>query len=82
MYLCLDCGNIFSEPKRFREVGSEDIPFDEWCGCPECGGNYATLHICDRCGEAIATDHFYTIDGETYCEKCCEEHRIDEWAVW
>ena len=40
-YKCRCCGEIFDEPRVFREYhGFEDFPEIQSC-CPFCGGDYA-----------------------------------------
>lgn len=41
MYRCLDCGNKFETPKRYVERhGFDTPPFEEYHGCPKCGGAF------------------------------------------
>lgn len=41
MFVCTDCGNEFEEPKKHVERhGFTYPPYEEWWGCPVCGGNY------------------------------------------
>lgn len=71
-YICLECGSVFSEPHKFVERhGLDTPPFEEYYGCPECGGNYAPVMYCDHCGEVITGD-YVRIQGEAtcYCDKC------------
>lgn len=70
MYICLDCGRIFSQPKRFVEThGFTHPPYEEWYGCDYCGGSYAETYECDGCGKLI-TDTYVKIDDEKYCQNC------------
>ena len=74
-YICLDCQHMFNTPRHFREMSpGEPLPFDEWDGCPECGGDYVPLTICDFCGEPIASATYYKIYGSNIaCENCVEK---------
>ena len=73
MLVCLDCGNIFDEPKRWEEThGLEYGPYEHWSGCPDCGGAYVEAHRCDGCGEWIATETYVKMGNERYCEDCFE----------
>ena len=43
MYICLDCGTVFEEPKWVRESQGEfwGAPcYEEWLGCPYCYGAF------------------------------------------
>ena len=46
-YICADCGYVFEKPKKYTEKSpGEDIAFDEWYGCPDCGSDsYYTAHV-------------------------------------
>ena len=40
-YKCLDCGEVFEEPRKYTERhGFADGLYEHWEGCPECGGAY------------------------------------------
>lgn len=54
MYICLDCGNVFDEPKILKEShGFHDGYYESLYYCPECLGDYEEACICDKCGEII-----------------------------
>jgi hypothetical protein len=41
MYKCLDCGRTFSTPKYWQETHGLDYgPYEQFSGCPFCGGDY------------------------------------------
>lgn len=71
-YTCLDCGETFDEPKRWEEThGLDTPPYEQWSGCPFCGGAYASTIVCDGCGEAITGDYIrIELSGEHFCDSC------------
>lgn len=72
MYICLDCEEIFDDPKYCVEKhGLDSPPYETWNGCPHCGGwDYVEAIKCDICGNYITDDYVETIDGNIYCENC------------
>ena len=71
MFVCLDCCRTFEEEKHYVERhGLSAGPFEEWDGCPYCGGAYTETYECDSCGKWIIGDYAKTKDGERYCENC------------
>ena len=71
MYICLDCGCIFDEPKHWTETHNLDSPpYEEWSGCPSCGGDYAETFRCDECGDWIFGEYVCVKNGNKYCENC------------
>lgn len=79
MYVCLDCGKLFAEPELIVEKHGLDYPpYDEYFGCPECGGAYAEAPECDCCGHYITNDYVETIDGLIYCEDCYSIKNIED----
>lgn len=79
-YVCLDCGVLFSEPIRWVERhGLKDGPYEEWYGCPFCGGAYTEAFECDGCGNYITDSYIKLEDGSRYCKECyCEFELGDE----
>ena len=74
MYICLDCGHIFDEPKEWVETHGFDYgPYEEWSGCPRCGGAYEKAVECDICGEYYRKSEL--TDG--LCDNCYEEEEED-----
>lgn len=71
-YICLDCLTIFDEPKRYIERhGLDTPPYEEFSGCPVCGGSYVPAIYCDGCGEAITGDYARVeAEGKCYCGAC------------
>lgn len=71
MYICHDCTGVFEKPKSYLERAAGDpLPFDEWFGCPYCGGCYSVLHICSICNEYILDDYITLKDGSDVCSHC------------
>ena len=69
-YICLDCGEVFEEPKRFSERhGMTDPPCETKFGCPRCGGAYVRAYRCDLCGDLI-TEEFVEVGQKHYCGNC------------
>lgn len=80
MFICLECGTIFEEPKKYTEThGLDSPPYEEFYGCPECGGGFHETFKCDGCGEWI--DDFYVEivpSNEIYCENCYVLKNIED----
>lgn len=71
MWICLDCNELFQDPVHYVNTHNLDTPpYEEYYGCPYCGGTYVEAHECDCCGEWIIGDYIKTEDGKRYCEKC------------
>ena len=71
MFVCIECGKVFSEPKYWEEThGLEYGPYETFSGCPSCGGAFTETYRCDYCGEWIDTDKYVEIGDEKYCEDC------------
>jgi hypothetical protein len=78
MFVCLDCGEIFSEPSYWEEThGLEYGPYESMSGCPYCGGAYSETFECDCCGEYI-TGEYYEIDDMRYCDNCVIHRDISD----
>lgn len=79
MYVCLDCQHIFKETKHYVEThGLDTPPYEEFDGCPECGGAYAEAHKCDCCGEWIDDIYIKTDDDKRYCLECYRVHELGD----
>lgn len=62
---------LFEEPKRWQEThGLEYGPYEEWPGCPKCGGAYAEAFKCDCCDNWIDGTYVKTDDDRRYCFNC------------
>ena len=79
MYICLDCDNIFERPKHYVEThGFSSPPYEEWDGCPWCGGMYAETYKCDGCNDWIENDYVQLENGDRFCSKCYKLKEIGE----
>lgn len=79
-YICMDCGCKFDDPKHYTEKhGLENGPYEEFDGCPKCGGDYEDIKECDVCGAEIPSSEYYSNtedkDGHKYhtCDNCWEK---------
>ena len=71
MFVCLDCGRIFESPRHYVDSHGLDAgPFEEWYGCPSCGGAYTEAYECDGCGKWITGEYIKTKNDERFCENC------------
>lgn len=71
MYVCVDCGKLFEEPKECVEThGFKAPPYETWYGCPHCGGAYVKTMQCDVCGKWIAGEYVELNDGDKICDEC------------
>lgn len=80
MFVCLECGHLFSEPEYWSESRGECFGFpayEEWSGCPVCRGSYIEAFKCDCCDEYI-TDDYFVVDDQRYCKDCCREQTLGE----
>lgn len=73
MLICVECSNTFDRPRLYKDkICGEPLPFDEWYGCPYCGGEFTTLHTCSLCNESITEDCILLKTGEYICSNCFE----------
>ena len=81
MFLCLDCDNLFEEPKYYTECHGLFPPaYETWLGCPKCGGAYVETFECGECGNYITGEYVQLKDGICFCERCYEVKDIsDRW---
>ena len=71
MFVCTDCGNVFEEPRVWKESHGLNYGLYEYFSeCPYCGGDYAETHECDICGEWIVDKYIKTDDGRRFCDNC------------
>ena len=79
MYICVDCGRTFCEPKHYVEVhGLDTPPYEVRHGCPDCGGSYTEAYRCDCCDEWIDDVYIKTEDDRRYCLECYRVYRPGE----
>lgn len=75
-YKCLDCGEVFDEPKKWKEYRGEfwgTPAYEEMVGCPHCEGDFGEMVICEICGEEHLDDEL----NFGVCDKCIEARRYD-----
>lgn len=78
MFVCLDCGELFSEPSCWEETHGFDYgPYERMSGCPRCGEAYVETFECDCCGEYIIDD-YYIINDEKYCSDCVIKCKLSD----
>ena len=78
-YICLDCNRTFKVPKHYVETHNFDTPpYEEYNGCPFCGGAYAEAYECDECGQYITGSYIKTKSGARICENCYEIYDIGD----
>lgn len=78
MYCCMDCGHLFIELGRFIDThGLDTPPYEEYGGCPECGGAYAETYQCSCCGEYI-TSNYVKVEDERYCDECYRVYELGD----
>lgn len=71
VFVCVECGELFEEPRHFVETHGLDYPpYEEWNGCPECAGMFIEAFKCDCCNEYITGDYIELDSGEKYCDNC------------
>ena len=79
MYICLECFRTFETPQHYVEThGFDTPPYEEWNGCPYCGGSYTKAIRCDCCEEWIRGAYIKTRDMACYCEDCYIEYEIGD----
>lgn len=78
-YVCVDCGEVFSEPKRHIEThGFSAGPYEVFYVCPCCGGDYVRARRCDACGDWIVGQYIMLENGERICDECYTIYEIGE----
>lgn len=66
MYICKECGAIFTEPQSWVEPHGERI-----CGCPSCAGSYVEAKRCELCGGEYDPE---TAEHDMLCcDECAED---------
>lgn len=62
--VCFHCGNhIYTDDGEYGEYDGEYY-------CIRCFNRY--YRTCESCSEVYSRDDVYSINGEIYCESCCE----------
>ena len=78
MFVCIECGAIFENPKEWQEThGLDSGPYEGFSSCPYCGGNYTEAFRCDTCGDWI-TDGYIKIGNDRYCQDCYEFRELGD----
>lgn len=78
MYICLECGKTFEEPKTYREDLTPGGAFEggafmhEYYACPYCEGAYRQAVRCDICGDYVCEEEIEIIDKDYVCSKCLD----------
>ena len=73
MFICYECGHVFSDPKYYTEDRGEHFGtpvYENITGCPSCGGAFTETYRCDACGEWIDTYRYVEVNDQRYCENC------------
>lgn len=75
MFICMDCGHVFEEPRVEHERMADfwGAPaWEEFGVCPNCGSvEYDTAEQCERCGEWVPeTTDFGNVK---LCDFCLED---------
>lgn len=76
MYLCLDCGYMFEDPKTYKESHGLEPPCDKREGCPYCSGAFVKTFKCSECDEWITGSYVKLKGGEKICDGCYVELEI------
>lgn len=70
-FICIDCECLFTNPKHYVEShGLDTPPYEEYDGCPRCGGAYTEAYQCDECERWITGEYIKTTSGQRICENC------------
>ena len=79
MYVCLNCGNTFTEPIYWEEKhGFSHGPFERFSGSPCCSDDYAEAHRCDYCTEWIEGPYIKLENGDRICENCYTTYELGD----
>jgi formylmethanofuran dehydrogenase subunit E len=79
IYTCLECGLAFDEPQEYCEFHELDSPpYENYKGCPNCGGVFINSVICTVCNQYITDDYIHVVDGQDICENCYTNCHIYE----
>lgn len=76
--ICVECGALFEVAEHYVEKhGLTYGPYEEYDGCPRCGGNYAETYICSCCGDWIR-GNYIKIDDERICDNCYVKYELGD----
>lgn len=79
MYICIDCGALFLEPREYIEShGLDSPPYEAYSGCPVCGGSFAETYECDGCGQYVCGEYIELNDKTVICSNCYEIKNIED----
>lgn len=82
MYICLECGKIFAEPKSYIEDHGQcehhERLLESFSGCPHCRGAYAPATRCSVCNDWIQDDYIKLSDGQCVCRNCYVNMTLEE----
>ena len=81
MYVCIECGQTFSEPIRWEEDRGEYFGFPAYegvSGSPCCHGDYTKAFRCNCCDGWITNDYIKTDNDLRYCENCYQRISIGD----
>ena len=79
MFVCLECGHVFSEPDCWEETHGLDYgPYESWSGCPSCHGGYIEAFKCDCCDEWIDGPYIKLESDERICQYCYTNYELGD----
>ena len=79
MFICVECQNVFDEPKIIEENhGLDAPPYEYFSVCPYCGGAFTEAYRCDYCGDFIADTYIKLNNGERICSECYIAYELGE----
>lgn len=68
MYICEDCGEIFSTPEYHKGTDR----------CPSCGNKYFDEAVyCKVCHEYVSNDDAYGYGHDLVCKDCINTRKLD-----
>lgn len=68
MYKCKKCGTCFASPIPIVDKEPYGEGYVDWVSgsaCPNCGGEFEEVYICELCG-----DEFFESDFPDVCPSC------------
>jgi hypothetical protein len=81
MYICLDCFEIFDEPKQCFSEEREHFGMpcrESFSGSPCCQYTYVDAVVCSECWEYIKGHYIRTKSDERVCEGCYDSFEIGD----